>query len=108
MEQPVTRRTEAQPGRLGQKESGPHRCLRDRQRRRQKGKNTLQKLMHHRALMRVTDQFEETSLTGAEAPGMEVNEMDLRLAVVVLPSMHPTFTLYLPGLGKFSQPIGNA
>ena len=40
-------------------------------------------------------------------PRMAVNAMDLRLAVAVLPSMHPTLTLYFPGLGKFSQPIGN-
>jgi hypothetical protein len=53
------------------------------------------------------DQFEVTSLTGKGAPGMAVNAMDLRLAIAVLPSMQPTLTLYLPGFGKFSQPIGN-
>jgi hypothetical protein len=39
--------------------------------------------------------------------GMAVNAMDLRLAVLVLPSMQPTLTLYWPGFGEFSQPIGN-
>jgi hypothetical protein len=36
-----------------------------------------------------------------------VNEMDLRMAVSRFPSRHATLTLYFPGLGKNSQPMGN-
>jgi hypothetical protein len=36
-----------------------------------------------------------------------VNEMDLRMAVSMFPSRHATLTLHFPGLGKYSQPMGN-
>jgi hypothetical protein len=36
-----------------------------------------------------------------------VNEMDLSLAVSRFSSRHATLALYFPGLGKYSQPMGN-
>jgi len=36
-----------------------------------------------------------------------LNKMDLRLAVSRLLSRHATLALYFPGLGKYSQPMGN-